>query len=183
MTVDGDLQALIDWSKNHGAHLHESIIFTREDDAGISLRTKQDSAPISAGSQLVTCPYTLSISYLNALDTPSFPSRSAKFPESFLVRFPKETVMVFFLTQQWLLKETSFWWPYIRCLPQPDEPDRLGTPLHFSSRDLLWLKGTNLEKAAEERAESWKSMFRDARDQLEICGWDVGLYTWSVVQS
>ena len=182
IVYDDDLHSLLSWAKRHGAHVHDSVIFTRDDTSGICLRTRKDTAPVSAGSQLVTCPYMLSISYLNALDTPLFPSRCETFPGSFLEGFPKETVMVFFLTQQYLRNEHSFWWPYIRCLPQPDEPDRLGTPLHFSSEDLLWLKGTNLEKAASDRKEAWKTLFLDARTHLETCGWDVRRYTWCVDQ-
>ena len=179
-TSDEPLQSLILWATHHGAEVHQNVLFARDSAADIYLQTRPDALPIPAGSRLVTCPYSLSISYLNALDSPLFPSRCEKFPESFLAGFPKQTITAFVLAQQFLLKAESFWWPYIRCLPQPDEPELLGTPLHFTAEDLLWLNGTNLGKATVDRRVEWRERFTDAVAHLKSCGWDVGKFTWSV---
>lgn len=173
-----DLDSLVFWAKQHGAFMHESLKCTQNGAAGLSLHVREESLPIPAASRLLTCPYSLSLSCINAYDTHLFPSRSVPLPESFLQQTPLHTVTVFFLSQQYLLREDSFWWPYIRALPQPDQPDRLGTPLYFAQEDILWLKGTNLERGRSDREDDWKTQFHAAIASLKEAGGDVEGHTW-----
>lgn len=180
---DAGLACLVSWAKRHGAYVNDCLDISNIDAAGVSIETRRDSSPIAAASRLLTCPYSLSISYLNALDNNLFPSRCSLFSDSFLKALPIHTVTVFFLCQQYILGESSFWSPYLKLLPQPNEPDKLGTPLQFSATDKLWLKGTNLEKGSLDREEEWKRQFDDAIAHLRSEGVDVVGYTWCVARA
>lgn len=115
--------------------------------------------------EIVSCPYKTSLSYLNAFgcfSDQTFSRRnSAQFPTAFLDL--KETdsegaviIGYFFLMQQYLIGKDSFWYPYIRLLPQPDQPQRFGTAYLWPEDDLTWLRGTNAEPAIGKRKSLWK---------------------------
>lgn len=80
-----------------------------------------DSLP--ANSHIVTSPFAISLSYLNALDAfPTFPDHlgaTPRFFQSWIDSVSPRIVGIFFLMQQYLLGDASFWAPYIKSLPQP----------------------------------------------------------------
>ena len=85
---------------------------------------------------------------------------------------------VFFLMLQYLRREESFWWPYIRSLPQPNETDSFGTPFWFSEEDRLWLLGTDLDESSLTRIAIWKSDWERAVQTLRRLDRPVEAYTW-----
>lgn len=79
-----------------------------------------------------------------------------------------------FLVYQWLRREKSFWWPYLRVLPR-----EFDTPLYFEDDDLMWLQGCNLDaKEAEERKRTWMEELGAAIVALKKDGVDTAGYTW-----
>ena len=174
------LRDLTDWVVEHGGLINEHLELTSDPSAGYSFRVRARGSVIHADRPLLSCPYALSISYLNTLDRAPFHSRAAPFPTAFLREVSPHTVTVFFLCQQFLLGQRSFWWPYIRTLPAPDQRDRLGTPLYFTDEDQLWIKGTNLHPARADRERDWREQFDRGVDSLTREAWVVDGYTWSV---
>ncbi|SLM39105.1 hypothetical protein LPUS_09545 [Lasallia pustulata] len=68
--------------------------------------------------------------------------------------------------EQYLLGKESFWWPYIDLLPSPDKPEFLNTPMWYSEIDALWIRGTNLEQAVQDRERSWRAEYEEGLRQL-----------------
>jgi hypothetical protein len=144
----------------------------------------QPGEGLPAGSQIVSCPFKLSLSYLNALDTvPALKAHSEPFPVHFLHSTEPHVIGHFFLMQQYLMKDASYWAPYLMSLPQPHEHEKLGTPLYYTDADLLWIKGTNLERAKSQREELWSSEWNVARMILDndnaFAKWN-GLWSWDL---
>ena len=89
-------------------------------------------------------------------------------PEEFISFFsPSPEVLTrFFLMEQFLLKEKSLWYCYIRMLPQPVD-GTLDTPMFYSPEDCVWIKGTNLEGTRKVRQEQWKQEYGKGVELLE----------------
>ncbi|MCJ1280834.1 hypothetical protein MMC26_000151 [Xylographa opegraphella] len=89
-------------------------------------------------------------------------------PEEFMSCFMQspEVLTRFFLMEQFLIAENSFWYPYIRMLPQPAD-DALDTPMFYTSEDCAWIRGTNLEGARKARLGQWKQEYQKAVDLLK----------------
>lgn len=51
--------------------------------------------------------------------------------------------------------EKSFWWNYIRLLPQPDQPNILAIPIWWNEADRRFLHGTNSQPPIEIREALW----------------------------
>lgn len=199
-------QDLVQWALSHGATLHENVE-VHEDKSGFSLRTRtdRDGVNITEGftkKPIVTCPLKLSLSAFNAfhqcplsrLKNQHDPSH---FPQLFLDKTPFHVIGKFFLCQQYLLSEDSFWFPYISSLPQPgrgeynggsfssDDAEKLGTPLFWTEEELEWIRGTNMDAARLERLELWKREWSDGCCILRnegFAGWeefDYNLYGWA----
>ncbi len=191
---------LLSWAENHGARLHERIKVYDDPDFGISLKVHVAKNPESlllstqplllAGDSLppnsciVSCPFKLSLSYLNALDTFSdLQAHSPQFPHLLFEVLEPHVIGHFFLIQQYINVETSHWGPYIKSLPQPEEHDKLGTPLYFTESDLAWIRGTNLEGARDQRELIWRTHWEKGRDILDSApGWEesTGKWTWDL---
>lgn len=156
-----ELKELIEWGQGHNTHLHPDVEIYTDIQTGLSFRATKN---IPKESIIVNCPYELSLSYLNAIEESPFSRHSSPpLPHRFIENLSKESPHIighFFLIQQYLLKEKSFWWPYIRTLPQPDEPEKLGTPIWWPEEDQAFLKGTNAEPAIKTQkqllGENWK---------------------------
>ncbi|MCJ1379678.1 hypothetical protein MMC17_002780 [Xylographa soralifera] len=109
-------------------------------------------------------------------------------PEEFVLLFSQspEVLTRFFLMEQFLRAEDSFWHPYIRMLPQPAD-DALDTPMFYSPEDCVWIKGTNLEGTRKVRLEQWKQEYQKAVDLLrcsdaaryELLRENWELYVWA----
>lgn len=163
--VSEKLEELVRWARGGGAYLHDMVQVYDDKQYGIAIKVRAETskhAPhtetgyLPATSRIVSCPFTLSLSYLNALDIfPALRSHSSRFPLDFLNTASPQIIGNFFLIQQYLMGPRSFWFSYIRSLPQPDEHEKLGTPLYFTDEDLKWIQGTNLELACEQRERTW----------------------------
>jgi len=126
------------------------------------------------------------MSYLNAINIAPFTRHSQAFPCRFLKEFGRDDPHIighFFLMQQFLLGDKSFWWPYIRLLPQPDESQKLGI-IWWPEEDQRFLKGTNAEPAIQERKKLWTAAWEAGIAILKetLLDWEdygYGLYQWA----
>lgn len=168
------------WFVRGGGIVHPDVEMTK-DSTGSYLRARSE-LDIAAGSPLISCPHRLVISWPQVMHGPDQFLRcldlqcvSPLITEAVIIRF--------FLISQYVLKENSFWWPYIRSLPQPDAEDQLSTPLWYGSEELLWIQGTTLEFGAKARERMWRQEFDDgmkilipaADESAEMWSW-----SWSV---
>ena len=169
-------QGLIEWFTRNGGYLHSSVEVVYSDAFGHHLQVKQGSALVP-GDEIVSCPHSLTLSVLNAENTnPSWPK---------LLDIPAdraaEILTRFFLIEEFLMQEASFWWPYIRMLPQPDRRESLTTPIWYDEQDLIWIADTNLEGARLSRIEAWEAEHRSLVEALDERTWNrpfaLGAYT------
>lgn len=157
MPPANSIQALIHWGGVHQSHLHHNVEIYQDPLTGLSFRAVNNHPP---GTTVVTASHQISLSYLNAIEAPGFIRHSEPFPEEFLSALSKDDPNIighFFLIQQYLMGEASFWWPYIRLLPQPDQPQSLGIPIWWPRDDRQFLDGTNAEPPLRKRKELWKT--------------------------
>ena len=98
------------------------------------------------------------------------------FPHAFIDAVGPEDTTTFFLMGQFLRGERSFWYPYLRTLPQPGQ---LTTPLFFGEEDVDWIQGTGIPNASVQRFQLWEAQFDKAVAKLEEVGFeDVDSYNW-----
>ena len=178
--------ALLEWATSHGASLHPSVDIVRDKQTGAGFRVKPD-ASLTPGDPVVTCPTSLTLSYLNALPSPPSPFHkdpsSPPFPAPFLQSAPPHVVGRFFLIQQYLRGRDSRWWPYIRSLPQPEDLDSWVLPPFWEEDDRELLEGTNLEVSIAKINSTLKREFGEAQRLLDE--WEGGskftraLYNWA----
>ncbi|KAI9825468.1 MAG: hypothetical protein M1832_001198 [Thelocarpon impressellum] len=173
------VEDLMEWAVDNGGYIHEDLELVR-DESGVSVRVRATRDAILPDTPLVSCPYHLAISYMNAAQRLPFLSRGVDFPEDFVQNTTAHTATVFFLCEHFLLGDRSFWWPYLRSIPQPTEPDKLGTPLWFAETNMKWLKETNLEKGCATREASWRKQYDDGIELLKDAGWNVERYSWTL---
>lgn len=134
------IQNLVDWATSHGARLHPSVQVYRDASAGLSLRVRPGAAaPLQPYEPVVSLPTGLSLSYLNALAHPR------PLPDALLATAPPHVVGRVLLVHEFLRRRDSFWWPYIRALPQPDDPDAWALAPFWPPEDAELLDGTNVE--------------------------------------
>lgn len=165
------------WLTANGGFVHPSIEVVS--DNGYSVRVRKDKC-IEAGANVVCCPHKCTLSYADSrkygltLGAPQVPFPSL--PQSVAVRL--------FLIKQYLLKQRSFWFPYVNILPQPDNAQSLNTALWFDEEDMLWLRGTNLGAAAVARKALWREEFDHAIGSLYPNPCDErDVWTWCVMYS
>ena len=84
---------------------------------------------------------------------------------------------------RYLLKEKSFWWPYIKSLPQPSE---LSIPSLWSQRDQAFFNGTNVEPALSKRQVLWQFEYEQALSHFSKQSGDwqdytLDIYKWAAV--
>ena len=158
--------------------MHPNLEITSDDSKGSFFHVRADKEGIGADTTFLSCPNPLSISYLNAINFPPFSSDGPTLPDSLVQSLPVHTVTVFFMIQQYLKREKSFWWPYFNSLPPPEEGEKLGTPLWFTEEDRKWFRGTNLENGIQGREKEWKHQWKEGVRLLEEAGWETDGYTW-----
>ncbi|OHE94975.1 SET domain-containing protein [Colletotrichum orchidophilum] len=148
------MDELVDWAKSHGAAFHPSVEVYNDPNTGNSFRVSPESAGVSPGDTVVTCPLALTLSYLNATTTPNpgfhHNNNHEAFPSSFLASVPPHVISRFFLIRQYLLGKDSFWYPYIRTLPQPANLAHWALPPLWPSDDVELLEDTNAHVAIAE---------------------------------
>jgi len=181
-----DIRALVAWASKYEIPLHPQVEIYQDPVTGLSFRARVDLSP---GTKIVDCSYQLSLSYLNAISESSlFPSQESKlFPREFIEHFEQENPHIignFFLMQQYLMGEKSFWSPYIKLLPQPNEPERLGIPNWWPLADQQFLEHTNAYPPIDERECQWRSDFEKGCARLrgridDSAAYTFPLYKWA----
>ncbi|KAH6640073.1 hypothetical protein BKA67DRAFT_665440 [Truncatella angustata] len=161
--------ALVEWVREGGGHLHDSVEIAQVDGMRGSFRA---TGPITRGDVIVTTPLSRTLSYLNAISghsaAPNFsnetfksPENSTFFPTDFINTVPPHVIGRFVLMQQYLLGTASKWWPYIRTLPQPEHIGGM-LPALWPEEDVNFLQGTNAYVAVQEIKSTLKKEYKDA---------------------
>jgi len=157
------------WFLTNGGYLHPHIELSSDSITGQCLRVKPES-DISADTTIVSCPHKLALSWPSA--------RKFHYPEVQLPPCSQHVATRFFLMKQRLLGPASPWWPYIKMLPQ-----FFNTPLYYDSKDMAWIRGTNLGNGKKVREDDWHNEYDEAVRTLFPTGIDnkqKNLWTWSV---
>jgi len=87
--------------------------------------------------------------------------------------------------KQYLLGPRSFWYPYIKTLPQPEHLSSWALPAFWPEGDVEFLEGTNAEVAVEEVRGNLRREYKAARRALREARWNGwedysrGLYHWA----
>ncbi|KAH7336407.1 hypothetical protein BKA65DRAFT_607298 [Rhexocercosporidium sp. MPI-PUGE-AT-0058] len=179
------IQTLTSWAKKYGTTLDPNVEIYHDSVTGLSFRALQNIPP---GTKLVKCSFQTILSYLNATEaSSSFQSHSPPFPHQFINALKVDDPNIighFFLVQQYLLGAQSFWWNYIRLLPQPDAPETLGLPVWWPDADLKFLDGTNAEPPIKKRKALWEDEWKQgiALLKLDDCFEDSERYTYHLYQ-
>ncbi|KAL2752418.1 hypothetical protein ACRALDRAFT_2044239 [Sodiomyces alcalophilus JCM 7366] len=151
------MDELISWSKENGGNLSAAVEVFYDSVTGHSFRVREGHS-LQPGDAIVSCPLNITLSYLNTLDQdltphgiPSPPHRTGDpLPQEFLRAVDPHVAARFFLIQQYLLGPRSFWYPYIRTLPQPDNLSEWALPPFWTSDDIDLLDGTNAHVSLHE---------------------------------
>lgn len=143
------------WFLSHGGRFDINVDIDLDSD-GFYLRVSNEK-DLSPGTLVVSCPHSLTISWLSVVKDPFFGKLD---PNSVEQQSLHQSVFTrFFLVNQFLLQKESLWWPYIRLLPQPASAGNFNTPLWYDSEDLPWIRGTNLEFGTKKLEESWRQEY------------------------
>lgn len=166
-------EKLEEFLRDHDARLHPSICIAENHTSGLHWRAKDAIEP---GCNIVSCPHTLSLSYLNALvdeDWPVFKQCRQRLNPDYEV----EAISFFYLMIQYANRETSFWKPYLDALPEPDSEHT--QPLFYEdAEDIAWLQGTDVWHTNETRIKRYRAIFEDGKSVLEAAACDVSWCTW-----
>ena len=179
MTSIDSHRALLEWVTSNGGYCHVDVAVAYDAQRFFHLQVKSD-ATIPPGTSLVQCPMECTLSVLNALDSAPFSSYGCKLPRRFLDTQAPDMIQYFFLMEQKLLGDSSWWAPYLRTLPQPEE---LPEWAPFKAEDLTWLVSTNLDPAIKEEFRRWRNIYDRGIEALKNLKWRNavdGRYTWSV---
>ena len=185
------------WAETHGAFLHPRVEIYQDDVTKFSMRVRKNgttngsSVQLRAGETILSCPTSMTLSYLNALtDGPLESSRSEKrtstaFPASFMEINPPHVIGRFYLIQQYLEGIASAWSAYIETLPQPEHLASWCLPAFWPSEDAALLDRTNAAGSIEEMQGNVTAEFKKARKllkELDYPGWEAYtrvLYNWA----
>ncbi|ROT38286.1 SET domain-containing protein [Sodiomyces alkalinus F11] len=168
------MEELISWSKENGGNLSADVEVFYDSVTGHSFRVREGHSLIP-GDAIVSCPLSITLSYLNTLDQdltshgiPSPAHRTGDpLPREFLKAVAPHVTARFFLMQQYLLGRASFWYPYIRTLPQPDNHSAWALPPFWTSDDIDLLEGTNAHVSLHEIKARLRSEHKHASAALE----------------
>lgn len=186
------MDELIAWSSSNGGTLSPAVEVFHDAATGYSFRVKSGHS-LQQGDAIVSCSLGITLSYLNTLDVDlsshSIPSPQERnvipFPNDFLRAVPPHIAARFFLIQQYLLGSQSFWYPYIRNLPQPDNPSAWSLPPFWPSDDIDLLEGTNVYTTLHEIKARLRVEHNQASAALEAAsfpgsrGYSRNLYHWA----
>ncbi|KKY31894.1 putative set domain-containing protein [Diaporthe ampelina] len=176
-------RTLLEWSQAHGGTVHPALEVYKDDVTGFSVRVKPASTAatdvvVNSGEEVLACPLSTSLSFLNATTGGPMLSASSEraephpvFPPRFMNIQP-HVIGHFFLMKQYLMGKDSFWHPYISTLPQPDSISSWSLPPFWPDEDFQFLEGTNAAVAAEEIQGNAKRDFKEARKILKEEGFE-----------
>ncbi|CAI7604500.1 unnamed protein product [Penicillium bialowiezense] len=185
-SVDPNLEAhteLVSWFTQHGGTFDKTVRITQDALRGVHMQVKADRPDaIPRETRVINTPISVSMSWYNAIgyECPkgSFSKHGVDFPRQWIDEIGPEETFAFYLMGQYLRGQASFWYPYLRTLPQPGQ---LTTPLFFSEEDVDWIQGTGIPEASVERIKVWDQKYDDAITKLEAFGFlDCGAFTWEL---
>ncbi|KAL8639288.1 MAG: hypothetical protein Q9226_008885 [Calogaya cf. arnoldii] len=180
-----ETDSLIQWFLENGGRLNESMEMIHSPDHGYHYVA---SRIIYAKEIAGICPFSLTLSHLNALPSPPVGIRNCSnesICSKLVGKVNQSTVAAFFLAEQRLKGPDSFWFPYVRLLPNEAE---MSTPLWFKDEEFIYLKGTNLLSKDGPREQTsvgrWEGMHREQWEQaiaaLKDAGELAGEFTWEL---
>ena len=189
-SAEKNYASLTSWAIDLGASLHASVAIQRDSETGASFKVRPSSdenLKVNPGDEVVTCPMSITLSYLNTLPNPppGFRKDNQAFPERFLAEIPPHVIGRFLLIKEYLSGSSSFWYPYIRTLPQPENVSSWSLPPFWPASDQELLEGTNLDVSIHEIKAQLKGEFKAARKFLEQVSWSHWsdytriLYNWA----
>lgn len=172
-----------DWFLENDGFINANVEITWDETYGQYMRV-EEGEELAADSLVVSCPHNLTISWLNVTQG----------RENFLSQFDLEeeyysvnqvVIVRFFLLNEFLKREKSFWYLYLRSLPQPTDPHFPLTPMWYDIGDWAWIRGTDLERTALKTEEAWGQEYEHAMASLtptaKACtkDWSWALYKWA----
>jgi hypothetical protein len=176
------MEKLFEWFRENGGQLHPSIKLEHNVEYGYHFVSASGMVEEELACK---CPFSLTLSPLNVLGGPSGgkPVEDSVCKYLFSAKLGLNVIGGFFLAEQYLKGEDSFWSPYISLLPSHEQ---MTTPLFFDETDLLWLKGTNIytlgspdaETALGMRRQMYREGWENGINALEAAGVDSSPYTW-----
>ncbi|EXJ72949.1 uncharacterized protein A1O5_04098 [Cladophialophora psammophila CBS 110553] len=170
---------LVDWVLENGGYLHPHARIAFSSRNGYHA-VVADGQSLVSGTRVASCPMPVSLSVLNAFDVAPFSNHGTHFPMPFLRNQSEtpESLQAFFLMEQLILGEKSWWAPYIATLPTVEDI----TVLQFEEEaDVMWLEGTNLKGGVSTQDAKWRDMYLRGSALLRKLGWVSALngsYTW-----
>jgi hypothetical protein len=173
---------LVKWTtEDNNGYLHPNVRIAYSPMQGFHMRV-EEGKEIKALTRITSSPMACTLSVMNAFDIAPFQSHGPKFPNSFLRTYAlkPQLLQAFFLMEQYLRGNKSWWAPYIQSLPTPAE---LGTLIYEEIEDRAWLEGTNLKAAFTEQETRWQDMYTKGLRDLKILNCDnaiKGKYTWEL---
>jgi hypothetical protein len=90
--------------------------------------------------------------------------------------FAPEAIGYFYLMNQYINKDKSFWKPYLVTLPGPETEHH--TPFWFSDEDLAWLEDTDVLHTTKARQEIHKAHYKKGLAMLDRANLSTEPYTW-----
>lgn len=184
--VEGEIfqhhRRLVQWvTQENDGYLHPNVRIVHSVSKGFHM-VVAGGQTIPALTRITSSPMTATLSVLNALDIPPFRSHGSKFPLTFLRKNAKkpELLQTFFLMEQYVLGEKSWWAPYIKTLPATKDINGLQFD---SQQDQIWLDGTNLKSAIISQTTKWQELYTKGLRELKILNWQPALdgrYSWEL---
>lgn len=164
-------EALLRWVEEAGGRLHPSVEIYHDEVTKGSFRVKE-AGQLGLDEEIVSLPLTCSLSFLNAIaGHPSIasalpsaitpPRDGVYLPSEFLTSVPPHVIGRFFLMQEYLRRQESPWWPYIRTLPAPEHMTGM-LPVVWPTADVEFLRGTNAYVAVQEIRSTLKREYKQA---------------------
>ncbi|KAI1174225.1 SET domain-containing protein [Nemania sp. FL0916] len=164
---------LIQWVEAAGGRLHPAVEIYHDEVTQSSFRVKKASE-LGPEEDIVSLPLCCSLSFLNAvaghpeiatglppsIRTPQNEDEDG-FPIDFLRNVPAHVVGRFFLVQQYLRRDRSPWWPYIRTLPDPVHMASM-LPVLWPTGNVEFLHGTNAYVAVQEIRATLRKEYKEA---------------------
>lgn len=161
------------WFLSNGGYINPAIEITSSIPNGTFLRVDGEEA-LLPGANIISCPHKLTISWPSIRKHHLNNVRSSMKPH---------VATRLFLMKQYILREKSLWWPYIKSIPQPYQNDAFNTPLYYDAGDMVWIRGTNLEYARQVREDTWRKEYNDAIQETyreKLTAEDSQVWTWFV---
>lgn len=170
---------LIDWVLANDGFLHPEAQIAFSPRKGFHAIVMEGKT-LASGTRVASCPLPVTLSVMNALQTRPFSNHGTSFPKAFLrnqISTP-EALQAFFLMEQLVLGEKSWWAPYIATIPSVEDVNEM----QFEDEaDLRWLEGTNLKAGLSTQTAKWNKMYQKGMSQLMDMNWPNavdGSYTW-----